>query len=97
MNYPFSSTGELLAGGSGIGDLMDDLGHALASAGPDLKMLGGGQPAQIPAINEIWRRRLEEISQNNAESNRLLSTYDPPQGNPAFISAIAGLLRESFG
>ncbi len=97
MNYPFSSTGRLLAGGSGIGELMDDLGHAMANAGADLKMLGGGQPAQIPEINEIWRKRLAEISLDPSACNRLLSTYDPPQGNPAFIDAIATLLRETFG
>lgn len=97
MNPRFSKVGTLLAGGSGIGDLMDDLGHALANAGPDLKMLGGGQPAQIPEINAIWQQRLHEISASEADSHRMLTTYDPPQGNPAFIAAIAELLRESFG
>jgi valine--pyruvate aminotransferase len=97
MNYPFSKIGLGLAGGSGIGDLMDDLGHALANAGPDLKMLGGGQPAQIPEINAIWQQRLREISQNDEESRKMLTTYDPPQGNPGFMKAIADLLRESFG
>ncbi len=97
MNYPFSKIGLGLAGGSGIGELMDDLGHALANGGPDLKMLGGGQPAQIPEINAIWRRRLLEIAEDAPATNRMLSTYDPPQGNPAFISAIAGLLSETFG
>ena len=97
MTYGFSNIGLRLAGGSGIGTLMDDLGHALANAGPDLKMLGGGQPAQIPEINEIWRKRLQEISGSEADSNRMLTTYDPPQGNPGFMKAIADLLRESFG
>lgn len=96
-DFDFSKTGELLARGSGIGELMDDLGHALANGGPDLKMLGGGQPAQIPEINEIWRSRLEEISASLSETRLLLTTYDPPQGNPAFIDAIASLLRTTFG
>ena len=51
MSYPFSNFGRHLGCGSGIGELMDDLGHALASGGPGLKMLGGGQPARIPEIN----------------------------------------------
>ena len=97
MNHPFSKIGSGLAGGSGIGELMDDLGHALANAGPDLKMLGGGQPAQIPEINAIWRERLAEIIADPAAANRFLSTYDPPQGNPAFIAAIADLMRDTFG
>lgn len=97
MKYPFSKIGQGLAGGSGIGELMDDLGHALANAGPELKMLGGGQPAQIPEINAIWQHRLREISESAVDSRRMLTTYDPPQGNPNFMKAIAGLLRESFG
>ena len=97
MNYPFSNIGSLLAGGSGIGELMEDLGNALANAGPDMKMLGGGQPAQIPEINAIWRKQLLAISEDPQASARLLSTYDPPQGNPDFIKAVAKLLRESFG
>jgi valine--pyruvate aminotransferase len=97
MDFTFSNIGSGLAGGSGIGELMDDLGHALANAGPDLKMLGGGQPAQIPEINAIWQQRLREISESEADTRKLLTTYDPPQGNPAFIAAIANLLQESFG
>lgn len=97
MTYPFSKIGRLIASGSGIGDLMDDLGHALANAGPNMKMLGGGQPAQIPEINEIWRQRLAEISADKESAIRLLSIYDPPQGNPAFVAAVAKLLKDSFG
>lgn len=97
MKQPFSKVGLRLAGGSGIGELMEDLGNALANAGSNLKMLGGGQPAQIPEVNGIWRKRLAEISADPAESIRLLSVYDPPQGNPEFISATARLLRDSFG
>ena len=41
MSYEFSSFGQRLGCGSGIGELMDDLGHALARGGPDLKTLGG--------------------------------------------------------
>lgn len=97
MNLPFSKIGNLLAAGSGIGELMDDLGLALAHGGPDLKMLGGGQPAQIPAINEVWRNRLSAIAENPMSAMRLLSIYDPPQGNPEFLSAIATLLHDTFG
>ena len=53
MIHRFSKIGQALPGGSGIGELMDDPGHALSNAGPNLKMLGGGLPAQIPEINEI--------------------------------------------
>ncbi len=97
MNFPFSEIGQRLGGGSGIGDLMDDLGNALANAGPDMKMLGGGQPAQVPEVNEIWKKRLQEISADPAATQKMLTTYDPPKGNPDFIRAVASLLRETFG
>ncbi len=97
MEYEFSVIGNRLARGSGIGELMEDLGHALASGGPALKMLGGGQPAQIPEINDIWRSRLVDISGNHGLSARLLSTYDPPKGNTEFITAISKMLRASLG
>jgi len=97
MSYQFSKFGHHLGGGSGIGELMDDLGHALASGGPDLKMLGGGQPAHIPEIHAVWRRRLAEILAEAGGVERALTTYDPPSGNPDFLAAIATLLRETFG
>jgi len=76
---------------------MDDLGHALASGGPDLKMLGGGQPSRIPAMQEVWRRRLTELIEENGGIDRALTSYDPPRGNPRFLEAIAGLFRKTFG
>lgn len=97
MSYEFSSFGQRLGCGSGIGELMDDLGHALASGGPDLKMLGGGQPARIPEMNAVWRRRLEELLDEPGGLDRSLTSYDPPNGNPKFIEAIATLLRKQFG
>lgn len=76
---------------------MDDLGHALAGGGPDLKMLGGGQPAQIPEINAVWRRRLKELMEEPGGLDRALTSYDPPRGNPHFLQAIAHLFRDTFG
>jgi len=97
MNYRFSSFGEHLGAGSGIGELMDDLGHALSSGSADLKMLGGGQPARIPEMNAVWRRRLEELMEEPGGLDRALTTYDPPRGNAAFLEALACLFRETFG
>ena len=97
MKYEFSQFGRHLGCGSGIEELMDDLGHALASGGPDVKMLGGGQPARIPEINAVWRRRLQEILDEDGGLDRALTSYDPPRGNPRFLEALAGLLRRTFG
>jgi valine--pyruvate aminotransferase len=97
MSYEFSEFGRHLGCGSGIEELMDDLGHALASGGPDLKMLGGGQPARIPEMNAVWRRRLEELLEETGGLDRGMTSYDPPRGNPRFLEAIAGLFRKTFG
>jgi valine--pyruvate aminotransferase len=97
MNHEFSIFGRQLAGGSGIEELMEDLGNALASGGPDICMLGGGQPAHIPEVNALWRRRMEEILADPGALERVLANYDPPRGNPKFIAALAALFRREFG
>ncbi|MES2995507.1 MAG: valine--pyruvate transaminase [Verrucomicrobiota bacterium] len=97
MSYDFSQFGNHLGSGSGIEDLMEDLGQALAHAGPDIKMLGGGQPANIPEVNAVWRRRIEEIIAEAGGLDRAMTAYDPPRGNPRFIKAIAAMFREHCG
>lgn len=89
LSYEFSKFGQHLGCGSGIETLMDDLGHAMATSGPDLKILGGGQPASISEMNTVWRRRLEELMAEMGGLERALTTYDPPRGNPHFLQAIA--------
>lgn len=97
MSEQFSNFGLRLCSGSGIGELMDDLGNAMVSGGPDIRMLGGGQPAHIPEVNAIWRRRLEEIMAVRGGVDKMLANYDPPRGNPIFLESIAKLFREKFG
>ena len=97
MSEQFSNFGRRLCTGSGIEELMDDLGNALASGGPDIKMLGGGQPAHIPEVNALWRKRMEEIMGASEELEKMLSNYDPPQGNTEFLEAVAELFRQHFG
>eukprot|EP00112_Aurelia_sp_Birch-Aquarium-sp1_P009909 Seg21448.1 transcript_id=Seg21448.1/GoldUCD/mRNA.D3Y31 product="Valine-pyruvate aminotransferase" protein_id=Seg21448.1/GoldUCD/D3Y31 len=76
---------------------MDDLGNALALGGDDVKMLGGGQPAHIPEVDAIWRKRLEEIMADGNALEHMIGNYEPPQGNATFIKALATMLRENFG
>lgn len=93
----FSLPGQTLGGHTGIKELMDDLGHALADSGPSGHMLGGGNPAHIPAVEAVWQERLQEIASDRATVRRVLGIYDPPRGNPDFLAALAGLLRDEFG
>lgn len=97
MRWELSEFGERLCRGSGIGELMDDLGHAIAQGEGRVRMLGGGQPAHIPAMEEIWRRRWLEIAENPGELEHALGNYEPPLGNPGFREALAALFRKHFG
>ena len=97
MSEQFSNFGQRLCMGSGIEELMDDLGNAMVSGGPDTKMLGGGQPAHIPEVNALWRRRLEEIMSAPGGMDKMLANYDPPRGNPIFLESVAKLFRDNFG
>ena len=93
----FSAFGQRAAAGSGIENLMDDLGKALSGSGPAPLMLGGGNPAHIPEMEAVWQKRMREILEDPATLRRTLAIYDPPRGNAAVISALANLLRSELG
>jgi valine--pyruvate aminotransferase len=97
MSWELSEFGQRLCSGSGIGELMDDLGQALAHASPDVRMLGGGQPAHIPEMDALWRARLEEIVHQPGQLEHMLGNYEPPSGNLAFREALAALFRRHCG
>ena len=75
--FEFSQMGQRLGGPSGISELMDDLGHALAAGGGHIKMLGGGQPAHIPEIDARWRLRMHEMMAHGDDMEKVLGNYDP--------------------
>ena len=72
MSWELSEFGQGLCTGSGIGELMEDLGEALAAGGERMRMLGGGQPAHIPEVDAVWRLRMEEIMASRGELERML-------------------------
>jgi valine--pyruvate aminotransferase len=96
MDLSFSQLGNKLGGPCGILELMDDLGRALTTD-PAMRMMGGGNPAHVPAVQAIWRERMAEMLADGAAYDRMLANYDPPQGNPAFIAALATFLSEQCG
>jgi valine--pyruvate aminotransferase len=92
----FSSFGEKFTAHTGILQLMDDLGNAVAG-GKDIIMLGGGNPSHIPSVQREFRQRMHDILQNGDEFEHLIGDYDPPAGNPGFREDIAALLNKLYG
>lgn len=92
----FSTLGQRLAGASGIQELMDDLGAAM-SVVPDMRMLGGGQPAAIPEVQRLWREVMQNLLSDPPAFDRMLLAYDPPGGNPAFRELFAAFLQRECG
>lgn len=99
MEMKLSEFGRKLACGSGIGELMDDLGAAIADQGDgkEVCFLGGGQPSHIPELDAIWQQRLQEICDDQGGWQHMLGNYEPPAGNHDFRSSIASLFQREFG
>ena len=91
-----SRFGRKIAETSGIGQLMEDLGIA-NSEGRNILMLGGGNPAHIPKVQQCFRSSMEKLLQNGAEFERAIGNYDPPGGNREFVEAVSALLRSELG
>lgn len=81
---------------SGIVQLMEDLGEAMASDTPVL-MLGGGNPAHIPEVEAFFRERMQRLVDDPGAFSHFIGDYDPPGGNRRFIEALAGLFNQSYG
>lgn len=88
--------GEKFSSKSGINSLMDDLGNAM-SGNSNAIMMGGGNPAHIPEIQNYFKDRLTSIINTEKDFQRLIGIYDPPQGNVEFISSLCTLLNDEFG
>jgi valine--pyruvate aminotransferase len=95
--HKWSILGEQFTRGSGIMELMDDLGKAMSDPDSVQAMLGGGNPASIPQANALWRKRMEEILATPGELEAMLSNYDTPQGKDLFLKSLADYLSRNFG
>ncbi|NOH68906.1 valine--pyruvate transaminase [Vibrio rotiferianus] len=90
----FSKFGEKFNQYSGITQLMDDLNDGLRT--PGAIMLGGGNPAAIPAMLDYFHQASEEMLASGGLV-AALANYDGPQGKDAFVKALAQLFRETYG
>lgn len=93
----FSEFGRQLTCNAGILSLMDDLGEAKAKGGDNMIMMGGGNPGVVPEFQEMMRARLASVCESPEDFHRLVGAYDPPQGEPEFVKALANLLNNEFG
>ncbi|EJO9870071.1 valine--pyruvate transaminase [Vibrio vulnificus] len=90
----FSKFGEKFNQYSGITQLMDDLNDGLRT--PGAIMLGGGNPAAIPAMLEYFHQASENML-SNGKLLAALANYDGPQGKDVFVKALARLLKDTYG
>ncbi len=80
---------------TGAKELMDDMGEALASSDA-VAMLGGGNPARIPAVEKRYREELAKIAADPDRFARMAGTYAPPVGEQRFRRTLAALFNERF-
>jgi valine--pyruvate aminotransferase len=92
----WSEFGERFTRRTGARELMDDLGDALSSD-RDICMLGGGNPAHIPAIEELFTRQLRKVLDSEREYRRMLANYPSPAGEERFRASLAALFAREYG
>jgi len=91
-----SKFGRKFAGESGIVELMDDLGSALVE-NPDMIMMGGGNPGQVPAAEAVFRNCLEEVMADPERRHRLFGLYQSTGGDADFRREVAEFLHRQYG
>ncbi|MDN3615644.1 valine--pyruvate transaminase [Vibrio gallaecicus] len=90
----FSKFGEKFNRYSGITRLMDDLNDGLRT--PGAIMLGGGNPAAIPAMLDYFNQASAEMLASG-ELVAAMANYDGPQGKDVFVKSLAKLLKDTHG
>ena len=91
----FSKFAHQFSGESGILQLMSDLGTSGENPRGEL-MLGGGNPAKIPAVELRYRSEMERLLADDQQFEAMTGSYDAPQGNLRFINALVNLLNETY-
>ncbi len=96
-----SSFGEKFTRRTGILDLMDDLASAANDAAlpgdEPLRMLGGGNPGRISAVEDLWRQRAVDLVSDPGSFARIMGMYDSADGMASFRSSLAATLSKEYG
>ena len=91
----FSTFSNRFRSDSGILQLMDDLG-SIELSGKDVRMLGGGNPASIAAMERLFQREMQSLLDDTTAFNIMTGQYGSPQGSRAFIDGLCTLLNEQL-
>lgn len=73
---------------------MEDMGRGLRT--PGTVMLGGGNPAKIPEMDDYFWQLLAEMQQSGVLTEALCN-YDGPRGKDVLLESLATTLKESQG
>ncbi|MCG8708428.1 valine--pyruvate transaminase [Brenneria sp. 4F2] len=90
----FSLFGNKFTRHAGITQLMDDMNEGLRT--PGAVMLGGGNPAHIPAMDTYFQQLCQEMLEQG-KLTEALCNYDGPLGKNALLNSLADLLRDELG
>jgi len=86
--------GEKLTNGSGIVDLMQDLGSAL-NENPNMIFMGGGNPARIPEMEAVFKTQYKKLIESSEQLYSTTGVYQSPQGEQGFRRDIASMLKQA--
>ncbi|MCY4149902.1 MAG: valine--pyruvate transaminase [Gammaproteobacteria bacterium] len=92
----FSNFSRVFSPDNGVLQLMEDLGEALESK-PGTMMLGGGNPAFIPKMQERFRQEMQALLDTGNEFESIVGNYGGPQGQQGFIDQLAEMLQQEHG
>lgn len=90
----FSVFGDKFTRSTGISRLMGDMNEGLRT--PGAVMLGGGNPAQIPEMQDYFQTLLTEML-GEGKLTEALCNYDGPQGKDVLRHSLAGMLQKELG
>ena len=96
MPMKLSLFGEKLTNGSGIVDLMQDLGLAL-NENPNMIFMGGGNPARIPEMEAVFMTQYKKLIESSEKLYSTTGVYQSPQGEQGFRREIASMLKHQYG
>jgi valine--pyruvate aminotransferase len=96
----FSKFGKRFTRHTGASELMDDMGAAMDGSGSktgSMLMLGGGNPARIPEVEQVFKDQLAAIIGQPDEFSRMVGNYSGSAGEGRFRRALASLLHKHYG